>query len=81
GTPLEIANQLEEWFEENAADGFIIQGATPNTLTQFIQQVIPILQKKGLYRTEYLGTTLRENLQLSRPNNQFQTIQQKEKIA
>ena len=43
----------------------------PTGLTDFVEQVVPILQKRGLYRTEYEGTTLRENLGLERPVNRF----------
>ncbi|WP_237412054.1 xenobiotic (desulfurization)monooxygenase subunit A, NtaA/SnaA/SoxA/DszA family protein [Acinetobacter nectaris] len=81
GTAIQVADQLEHWFNSRAADGFIIQGATPNTLTQFIDHVVPILQARGIYRTEYFGTTLRENLQLPLPVNQFEKSIPQEKIA
>ncbi|MCF9000049.1 LLM class flavin-dependent oxidoreductase [Acinetobacter nectaris] len=81
GTAIQVADQLEHWFNSRAADGFIIQGATPNTLTQFIDYVVPILQARGIYRTEYFGTTLRENLQLPLPVNQFEKSIPQEKIA
>ena len=67
-----IADHIEEWFTQGAADGFNIMPPTlPDGLTDFIELVIPELRKRGLFRTEYEGKTLRENLGLSRPGNQF----------
>jgi alkanesulfonate monooxygenase len=72
GTPEQIADQLEEWFVKDAADGFnIMPPYLPGGLDEFVQQVIPILQQRGLFRTEYEGRTLRENLGLSRPASQY----------
>jgi len=72
GTPEQIADQLEEWFVNDAADGFnIMPPYLPNGLDEFVELVVPILQQRGLFRTEYEGRTLRENLGLHRPANQF----------
>ncbi len=71
GTPDEVADGLQAWFETRAADGFIIQGGTPDTFPRFVDHVVPILQARGLFRTEYPGTTLRESLGLETPANQF----------
>ncbi|NMD70939.1 LLM class flavin-dependent oxidoreductase [Bacillus sp. DNRA2] len=72
GTPEQIADQLQEWFENGAADGFnIMPPVFPTGLTDFVDYVIPVLQKRGIFRTEYTGATLRENLGLKRPENQF----------
>ncbi|PWB82310.1 MAG: nitrilotriacetate monooxygenase [Methylocystaceae bacterium] len=72
GTPQSIADQLEEWFVGGAADGFNILAPTlPKGLEDFSEFVIPDLQRRGLFRTEYEGRTLRENLGLARPVNQF----------
>lgn len=72
GTAEQIADQLELWFTQGAADGFNILAPTfPDGLTEFVEQVVPILQQRGLFRTEYSGTTLREHLQLSRPRSQY----------
>lgn len=72
GTPETIADQLEEWFIHGAADGFNILPATlPAGLNDFVELVVPVLQRRGLFRTEYTGTTLREHLGLARPRNQF----------
>jgi len=70
GTPSEIADHMQEWFENGAADGFnIMPPYLPGGLEDFVDQVIPVLQKRGLFRTEYAGGTLRENLGLKRPEN------------
>jgi FMN-dependent oxidoreductase (nitrilotriacetate monooxygenase family) len=75
GTPESIADQLQEWFDNGAADGFnIMPPILPTGLDDFVNLVIPILQKRGLFRTAYEGKTLRENLGLRRPANQY-TIQ------
>jgi N-acetyl-S-(2-succino)cysteine monooxygenase len=72
GTPDQIADALVEWFDNAAADGFnIMPPVLPTGLTDFVDQVVPILQKRGIYRTEYEGSTLRENLGLERPVNRF----------
>ncbi len=72
GTPEQIADAIEDWFAHGAADGFnIMPPILPTGLTDFVDQVVPILQRRGLYRTAYEGTTLRENLGLARPVNRF----------
>ncbi|HEF0121390.1 TPA: LLM class flavin-dependent oxidoreductase [Citrobacter youngae] len=71
GTPAQVADGLQQWFEEKAADGFIIQGGTPDTFPRFVEQVIPVLQARGLFRHDYPGTTLRASLGLATPANQF----------
>ncbi|MDR2260207.1 MAG: NtaA/DmoA family FMN-dependent monooxygenase [Azoarcus sp.] len=72
GTPAQIADQLQEWFENGAADGFnVLPPLLPDGLNDFVDLVIPELQRRGLFRTAYEGSTLRENLGLARPRNQF----------
>jgi FMN-dependent oxidoreductase (nitrilotriacetate monooxygenase family) len=72
GTPEQIADAIEVWFSNGAADGFnIMPPILPTGLTDFVDQVVPILQRRGLFRTEYAGPTLRENLGLERPINRF----------
>ena len=71
GTPEQVADGLQHWFEAQAADGFIIQGGTPESFAHVVDRVVPILQARGLFRTDYPGTTLRETLGLSAPDNQF----------
>jgi hypothetical protein len=61
---------MQEWFDNGAADAFnIMPPVLPTGLTDFVDQVVPILRKRGLFREEYEGTTLRENLGLRRPPN------------
>ena len=71
GTPEQVADGLQHWFEQEAADGFIIQGGTPDTFERFVDRVIPLLQARGLSRRDYPGTTLRASLGLQTPENQF----------
>ena len=68
GSYLEVADFMQEWFEEEAADGFILMCPTlPASLEDFTRLVVPELQRRGLFRTEYEGNTLREHLGLSWP--------------
>ncbi|MBE2213948.1 MAG: LLM class flavin-dependent oxidoreductase [Opitutaceae bacterium] len=70
GTAAQIADQLEEWFVKQGADGFNVMAPyLPGALEDFARLVIPELQRRGLFRTEYEGRTLRENLGLRRPAN------------
>jgi FMN-dependent oxidoreductase (nitrilotriacetate monooxygenase family) len=72
GTPVDIADELEEWFTTGAADGFNIMPATfPAGMDDFIDGVLPELRRRGLFRTEYEGRTLRENLGLPVPENRY----------
>jgi FMN-dependent oxidoreductase (nitrilotriacetate monooxygenase family) len=72
GTPTHIADAMQAWFEAGAADGFMISGAVlPDGLTDFIEHVVPILQARGVFRTEYEADTLRGNLGLPKPPNRY----------
>jgi FMN-dependent oxidoreductase (nitrilotriacetate monooxygenase family) len=72
GTPEQVADTLEEWFRAGAADGFnIMPDAFPSGVEIFVDEVVPILRKRGLFRHEYTGSTLREHLGLPYPENQF----------
>ena len=71
GTAQQVADGLAQWFLAGATDGFIVRGGTPNAFDDFVEQVIPLLQARGIYRTEYEGETLRANLGLAEPANQF----------
>ncbi|NMI06487.1 LLM class flavin-dependent oxidoreductase [Paenibacillus sp. SZ31] len=71
GTPDQIADQIQEWFEGEAADGFNVRTVVPNGLEDFVELVVPVLQERGLFRTEYEHETLRENLGLEIPRNQY----------
>ena len=71
-TPEQIADELQRWFENGAADGFnILVPHLPGGLEDFANGVVPELQRRGLFRTEYEGRTLRQNLGLARPQNRF----------
>ncbi|PWB82621.1 MAG: nitrilotriacetate monooxygenase [Methylocystaceae bacterium] len=71
GAPTEIADQLEDWFVNKGADGYnLIPPLMPSSLVEFIDQVVPELQRRGIFRTEYEGKTFRENLGLPRPPSQ-----------
>jgi len=72
GTPRMIADQMEEWLYSSACDGFnIMFPYVPGGLDDFVDKVVPELQRRGLFRREYEGKTLRENLGLPRPENRF----------
>jgi FMN-dependent oxidoreductase (nitrilotriacetate monooxygenase family) len=72
GTPQTIADEMEQWLTEEGSDGFnIMFPFLPKGLDDFVDQVIPELQQRGIFRKEYEGKTLRENLGLARPANRF----------
>ena len=72
GPPAMIADQMEEWLVTRGSDGFnIMFPFLPEGLDAFVDRVIPELQRRGLFRREYEGKTLRENLGLPRPTNRF----------
>jgi FMN-dependent oxidoreductase (nitrilotriacetate monooxygenase family) len=68
GTPEQVADQLEAWFRADACDGFIIRPSyLPGSMEEFVRLVVPELQRRGLFRKEYTGRTLRDHLGLARP--------------
>ena len=68
GTAEQIADSIEEWFTNGAADGFnVMPAAMPSGLEAFVDQVVPILQERGLFRHEYEGSTLRDHYGLPVP--------------
>ena len=72
GTAQTIADEMQEWLESRACDGFnVMFPFVPAGLDEFVDQVVPELQRRGIFRTEYEGTTLREHLGLPRPENRF----------
>jgi alkanesulfonate monooxygenase len=82
GTPEQVVDQLQNWFENEAADGFnILPPTTPAGLNDFVEFIVPELQRRGLFRTEYEGKTLRENLGLKRPENQYVVAGQQVKAS
>ncbi|HIC7213196.1 LLM class flavin-dependent oxidoreductase [Burkholderia stabilis] len=79
GTPESIADVMEQWFREGAADGFnVMPPYLPGGLEDFINDVLPELRRRNLFRTEYEGHTLRENLGLSRPESRFASVRRVE---
>ena len=72
GTPATIADSMEEWLVGEASDGFNVMFPwLPGGLDDFVGKVVPELQRRGIFRREYEGATLRENLGLPRPANRF----------
>ncbi len=72
GNPRQVADYMEEWFVKGACDGFnVMPPYIPGALDDFCNLVVPELQKRGLFRTEYEGDTLRENLGLPRPECRY----------
>ena len=68
GTPERIADEIEAWFTAHAADGFVLtDSGLPGQFADFVDQVVPVLRKRGLFRHEYTGTTLRSHLDLPIP--------------
>jgi len=68
GTGKEIADQMEAWFEGGACDGFVLAAThMPGAYEDFVRLVVPELQRRGKFRKDYAGTTLRDNLGLERP--------------
>jgi alkanesulfonate monooxygenase len=72
GDPVQIADEMEDWYRSQACDGFILGGGVmPGGLDDFVDLVVPELQKRGLFRKDYQGSTMRENLGLAKPQSQF----------
>jgi alkanesulfonate monooxygenase len=72
GSVKTIADQMEQWFVERGSDGFnVMFPYLPEGLEDFVTKIVPELQRRGLFRREYEGPTLRENLGLERPKNRF----------
>ncbi|MGE0766228.1 MAG: LLM class flavin-dependent oxidoreductase [Hyphomicrobiaceae bacterium] len=68
GTPQQVADTMQRWFEAGACDGFMMQfHSLPKGLAEFVEEVVPELQRRGLFRSEYEGTTLRDHLRIPRP--------------
>ncbi len=72
GTPEQIADDIATWFAAGAADGFnLMPDVLPSGLGAFVDEVVPLLQKRGIFRHDYEGTTLREHLGLARPPSRY----------
>lgn len=72
GTPEQIADDIATWFAAGAADGFnLMPDVLPSGLATFVEEVVPLLQKRGIFRRDYEGTTLRDHLGLAHPPSRF----------
>ena len=72
GTPTQVADSMQKWFENGAADGFmLVPSVLPQGFNDFVEHVLPILKERGLFRTEYEADTLRGNLGLPKPENRY----------
>jgi alkanesulfonate monooxygenase SsuD/methylene tetrahydromethanopterin reductase-like flavin-dependent oxidoreductase (luciferase family) len=71
GTPTQVADALQRWLDERAADGFVTFESLPGQLEVFVEKVVPILQARGIYRDAYASNTLRGNLGLEVPANRY----------
>lgn len=72
GTPEQLADSMEAWFRGGAADGFnIMPDVFPSGARDFVDEVVPLLRRRGIFRHEYSGSTLREHLGLARPGSQY----------
>ncbi len=71
GAPEQVADSLQHWFEERASDGFVLFESLPGQLEMFVELVVPILQARGLFRTDYEGATFRDSLGLDFPVNRY----------
>ncbi|WP_077037318.1 LLM class flavin-dependent oxidoreductase [Pelomonas sp. KK5] len=71
GTPDQVADAIQRWFEQGAADGFIFGQVLPHDLQDFVELVVPLLQQRGLYRHDYDAETLRGHLGLAVPENRY----------
>ena len=80
GTPEKVADIVQEWYNKQGVDGFIIIANLPSELTAFVEKVVPILQKRGIYRMEYEGNTLREHLGLPFSENRYTLREAEERV-
>jgi N-acetyl-S-(2-succino)cysteine monooxygenase len=82
GTPTQVADYMEDWFRKEACDGFTVMPPyIPGALDDFCELVIPELQRRGLFRTEYEGSTLRDHLGLPKPESANKQAQQRSGAA
>jgi alkanesulfonate monooxygenase SsuD/methylene tetrahydromethanopterin reductase-like flavin-dependent oxidoreductase (luciferase family) len=76
GSPETVATEIQRWFDGRALDGLNIHVGHPAQWRRFLAEVVPILQDRGVYRTEYESTTLRGNLGLPIPENRYTATRQ-----
>ncbi len=78
GSPATVADQIQEWFEARALDGLNVGVGHPSQWRRFREEVVPILQERGIVRTDYESTTLRGNLGLPVPENRYTKAREQE---
>ncbi len=81
GTPEQVADKLQHWFETQAADGFVVFEPLPGQFDLFVEHVVPILQARGLFRTDYEGETFRDLLGLPFPENRHTAARKAQSAA
>jgi alkanesulfonate monooxygenase SsuD/methylene tetrahydromethanopterin reductase-like flavin-dependent oxidoreductase (luciferase family) len=81
GDPVQVADRMQEWFENEGADGFVVFETLPGQLDIFVDRVLPVLRARGLFRTEYEGATFRENLGLPFVENRYTKERQSRSAA
>ncbi len=82
GSVKTVADLIEQWFVERGADGFnVVPPYLPQGFADFTRLVVPELQRRGIFRTEYTGKTYRENLGLDRPVNPHSAPASQRKVA
>ncbi|MGK2912172.1 MAG: LLM class flavin-dependent oxidoreductase [Sphingobium sp.] len=81
GSAETVANAIQSWFESGAADGFVLFEPLPGQLSLFVDRVIPLLQQRGLFRTDYEGKTFREHLGLLEPENRYSAARREKSAA
>ncbi len=81
GTPEQIADKFEQWLDAKGSDGFVIGQALPGQFKLLVEEVIPILQSRGIYREDYQGTTFRDNLGLDVPTNRYTAAKSARAVA
>jgi hypothetical protein len=81
GAPETVADALQHWFETKATDGFNVRFRTVGELENFVATVVPVLQKRGAFRTEYESDTLRGNLGLPIPANRYTAVRELDRVS
>lgn len=81
GAAEQVADRLQHWFESGAADGFVVFEPLPGQLERFVDEVIPILQARGLFHEDYEGETFREHLGLPFPTNRYTRARSAQSVA
>jgi FMN-dependent oxidoreductase (nitrilotriacetate monooxygenase family) len=81
GTPEQIADHFQQWLETSASDGFVIGQSLPGQFQLLVEQVVPLLQKRGIFREDYEGLTFRDSLGLDVPVNRYTAQKSRRAVA